>query len=111
MTDQQLPEPDRIASARSLPVRDMVERDGESVVLLDGQVLHLSEMATFARECCVDWMDFPELVDRLVAEFGVPEDGDEDATRLVLGVLTSLSGSGLVELRGASEDPVAGRES
>lgn len=75
---------------RAVPVQDQVERDGESVVLLDGQVLHLSALATAVRAACIDWVPLSELAHRLAEQFGAPEQGIADATRALVDELVEV---------------------
>ena len=83
--------------ARRLPVADRVERDGESVVLVDRQVVRLSTLATALLELCRDWATAPELARGLLDRVGEPPDG-VDPVVATESALATLRDQGLVEL-------------
>ncbi len=82
--------------ARCVPALDTVERDGDSVVLLAGQVLHVSAVGTAVRSLSTDWTDLPVLTEALVSTFGAPPEAGDEATERVL---RELADAGLVTLR------------
>ena len=83
--------------ARRVPVQDEVIRDGESVVLLDRQVIRLSAIGTTLLELTGDWRELDELTLDLTDRFGQPPEGF-DATAMTEEALQALNGQGLVEL-------------
>jgi hypothetical protein len=83
--------------ARRLPVADRVERDGESVVLVDRQVVRLSELATALLELCAEWATPHELAGGLLDRVGEPPAG-VDPVVAVESALRALHDEGLVEL-------------
>ncbi|MBW8173878.1 hypothetical protein K0651_12550 [Ornithinimicrobium sp. Arc0846-15] len=59
---------------------DVLEREGESLVLANGMIHRLSPPATLIlQRANAGWIGVPELVVALVTEFGDPPDGDADA--------------------------------
>lgn len=86
------------ARVRAVPVRDEVVRDGASVVLHDGQVLHLSVIATTVRLLAADWVTVADLVSRVEEEVGPAPDGEGLA--LLTSQLEELARLGLVEVAG-----------
>lgn len=81
---------------KALPVVDRLERDGRTLLLLEGLVVELSPVALAAYDAVSDGgLGVPELTDVLVDEFGAPEGaGDEVVRRLVqelasMGLVTS----------------------
>ncbi len=81
---------------RRSEVPDEVLRDGESVVLLAGRVLHVSELGTLVRRLTPEWTELSTLTGALEAAVGAPEDGDTAGHTETL--LRELAGTGLVEL-------------
>ena len=81
---------------RRLPVADRVDRDGESVVLVDREVVRLSAVATALLDACPDWTEEERLVAVLVERFGPPP-GGEDPVLLVDRALATLTVHRLVE--------------
>lgn len=94
------PGPD--TSVRSVPVRDEVVRDGASVVLHEGQVLHLSAIATAVRALAADWVTVAELVARVEDVVGPAPDGE--GLTLLTTQLEELARLGLVEVSGRPSD-------
>jgi hypothetical protein len=97
--------------ARRLEIVDEYVEDGRAAVYTTaGMVVLLSELATSAWGLLGDdWVASTQLAERLVDEFGDPDDsGDTDdpddraADRLTEDVLRSLAEMSLVEL---AEDP------
>lgn len=79
---------------RALPVVDRLERGGRTLLLLEHQVVELSELALAAYDTVVAApLSLTELTGRLVAEFGVPEGDPEVAMQ---GIVDELVGLGLV---------------
>jgi hypothetical protein len=83
--------------ARRVPVQDEVVRDGESVVLLDRQVIRLSAIGTTLLELTGEWRDLDELTVDLTDRFGHPPEG-HSATAMAEAALQALAEQGLVEL-------------
>lgn len=83
--------------ARRVPVQDEVVRDGESVVLLDRQVIRLSALGTTLLELCGQWRGVGELAAELAERFGAPPEG-ADATAMTEAALRALHQQGLVDL-------------
>lgn len=65
-----------MVSYRSVPAHDELHRDGESLVLLDGQVQRVSALGTAIRRRAVATATLEELAAALEAEFGAPPAGD-----------------------------------
>ena len=82
--------------ARSRPVDDRVDRDGEAVVLIGDRAVRLSAVATAVVDACTDWTDVDDLATRLVSRFGPPPGAD--AARATRAVLAELAEQGLVDL-------------
>lgn len=82
--------------ARSRPVDDRVDRDGEALVLVGDRAVRLSAVATAVVDACPDWTDVDDLAARLVSRFGPPPGAD--AAPVTRAVLTELAQEGLVEL-------------
>lgn len=87
---------ERGVRARTLPVTDRVDRDGEAVVLAGRQVVRLSALATAVVDACAEWRDLDALTEVLVAQFGEPP--DDDVRSRTAAALTELRDQGLVEL-------------
>lgn len=81
---------------RAVAVRDEVPRDGESVVLHDGQVLHLSVIATLLRSLAGDWISLEDLTQAVELAVGPPPGGD--AERLLTEQVGELERLGLLEV-------------
>jgi hypothetical protein len=81
---------------RAVAVRDEVPRDGESVVLHDGQVLHLSVIATLLRSLASDWISLKDLTQAVELAVGPPSGGD--AERLLTEQVGELERLGLLEV-------------
>lgn len=83
---------------RAVRVADEVVREGRSVVLLDSQVLEVSEIGTAVRALAPGWTGVEEVAGRLEEEFGAPEGGATLEHTVTL--LRELAAAGLVELDG-----------
>ena len=85
------------ARVRRVPVIDEYVEDGRSAILLPGQVLTLSEVATAVLALMgLEWSSVADLVVAVETEIGAP---DGISTHEALGsVLDDLAGHGLVEL-------------
>ena len=79
---------------RTVPAHDELHRDGESLVLLDGQVQRVSALGATAHE----GLSVTELADVLTAEFGPPPDGDTLGT--TVQVVATLLSVGLLDVVG-----------
>lgn len=84
--------------ARRLPVADEIHEGGESVVLLDGNVLLLSALATSLLRGVGDGAELSEVADALGVEFGLPPDGVSPLDLTVVKA-RELVEQGLLELR------------
>jgi hypothetical protein len=82
--------------ARTRPVADRVDREGEAVVLVGDRAVRLSAVATAVVDACPDWTHADDLAARLVARFGPPPGAD--AARATRAVLAELAREGLVDL-------------
>ena len=81
---------------RRLPVLDEYVEDGHSAVLLQGQVLALSAIATAVLALLSEeWSSTVELLERVEVEIGAPEDGETAGA--LDAVLNELVGHALVE--------------
>lgn len=81
---------------RRLPVLDEYVEDGRSAVLLPGQVLTLSEIATAVLALLGDeWSSFSDLVVAVESEIGAPDGGG--TAEALSGVLDELVTRTLVE--------------
>jgi hypothetical protein len=80
--------------ARRRPFDDELVIDGELVVLLDGTVVVLSEVASAALDQLVTdrWTSVEDLSRHLESTVGLPDDGDA----AVGALLTTLADGGLV---------------
>lgn len=65
-----------MVSYRSVPAHDELHRDGESLVLLDGQVQRVSALGTAIRRLALPTATLGELAAALEQEFGAPPAGD-----------------------------------
>lgn len=79
-----------------VPADDMLVRDGETAVLVDGVVVRLSELSAVIYDLTEDLVDVRHLARELEARFGAPEGlTSEEATGHAVtellrhGVLTS----------------------
>lgn len=81
---------------RTVPAHDELHRDGESLVLLDGQVRRVSMLGTLVRDRARDGLGVAELAEVLAEEFGPPPDGDTLAT--TAQVVATLLSVGLLEV-------------
>ena len=88
---------------RAVPVRDEVQRFGESVVLHDGQVLHLSSIPTLVRSRASVWTDLDDLLRAVEDVVGAGPDGS--GRRILAEQVRELSQIGLVEVDGDAEVP------
>lgn len=79
---------------RTVPAHDELHHDGESLVLLDGQVRRVSPLGTVIREHAVDGATVAELGALLEETFGAPEDGS--AEELTRGAVDTLLEAGLL---------------
>ena len=79
---------------RRAPVDDELMIDGELVVLVDDQVLVLSEVASQALHGLVTtvWTSLETLTQQLASSVGLPEDGP----RAVSSLVSALQEAGLV---------------
>lgn len=77
-------------------VEDILERDGQAVVLVDSQVMLLSHLAAQAALAARGGLTVAQLCDHLVAAFGPPPDGTEPLVHLET-TLTELERVGVVE--------------
>lgn len=83
---------------RTVPAHDELHRDGESLVLLDGQVQRVSALGTVVRATAHEGLSVTELADVLTAEFGPPPDGDTLGT--TVQVVATLLSVGLLDVVG-----------
>jgi hypothetical protein len=86
-----------VSRVRRRPVVDAYVEDGRAAVFaLDGDVVALSELATWAWSALTeDWTEVAVLSEALVAEFGEPE--GVEALVATDGVVEILVGHGLAE--------------
>lgn len=91
---------------RTRPYADLLERDGEALVLLrDGAgLVRLSSMGVAIVELATNGIDLQALAGALERRFGTPPDGT--ARDLTVSMVTALRGKGLLEL---TEPPPGGR--
>ncbi|HBX82044.1 MAG: PqqD family peptide modification chaperone [Propionibacteriaceae bacterium] len=86
-----------------IPVADMLEHDGELLVLTDSTLLRLPELGARLLTACEEPRTVAELADLLEQIFGPPEEGSTlEATQTAV---TALRGAGL--LRDVEDEPVA----
>ena len=83
--------------ARSRPVLDRVDRNGEAAVLVERRVVRLSPLAVALVDRCADWAEEGDLAVELVRRFGEPPDGTS-ALQATRGALQDLAAEGLVDL-------------
>lgn len=82
------PAPDHHTRVRTVPAHDELHRDGESLVLVDGQVQRVSLLGTMIRELADEGIGVEELAGVLEARFGAPADGSTlDLTRAAVRAL------------------------
>lgn len=79
---------------RTVPAHDELHHDGESLVLLDGQVRRISPIGTAIRTAASDGTGVIELARVLEKLFGVPEDGD--ALALTRAAVHTMLAEGLL---------------
>lgn len=80
---------------RSVPAHDELHRDGESLVLHDGQVQRVSPLGTVIRQHAEQPRTVDELTALLEQTFGVPPEGD--AGELTTRAVATLVQAGLLE--------------
>ncbi len=80
-------------------VDDILERDGQAVVLVDSQVMLLSHLAAQVALTAREGLTVAQLCDHLVAVFGLPPDGTEPAVHLQT-TLAELERVGVIERYG-----------
>jgi hypothetical protein len=78
-------------------VLDRVDREGEAVVLVDRQVVHLSALAVVLLDACTDWTEVSQLSEVAVARYGPAPEG-VDHREVVATALSDLHDQGLVDL-------------
>jgi hypothetical protein len=69
-------------------VTDVLSRDGETAVLIDGHALRLGVLGAAILELAEDWVDVEELAAALAARFGPPE--TSSATAATKSAVTEL---------------------
>ena len=80
---------------RRVSGHDELHHDGESLVLIDGEVKRISALGTVLREVAREPHTLDELAAALAEEFGAPPEGDAvEVTRQALDVLVE---AGLME--------------
>lgn len=85
-------------SVRTVVAHDELHRDGESLVLLDGQVHRVSALGTMIRERAGGPITLEELAGALEEAFGAPPEGT--ALELTRQAVDALVAVGLVEVVG-----------
>lgn len=78
----------------TVPAHDELHRDGEALVLHDGQVRRISPLGTVIRERASAGASLEELTAELEERFGTPPGGD--ATTLTREAVTVLLDAGLL---------------
>lgn len=86
---------------RTVPAHDELHKDGESLVLLDGQVRRMSPIGTVIRASAQQGATVERLAEVLEEIFGVPEDGD--ALSLTRTAVRTMLAEGLLEELPAAE--------
>lgn len=82
-------------SVRAVVAHDELHRDGESLVLVEGQVHRVSALGTFIRERAGGPVTLEELAQALETAFGPPPEGTAlEQTRAAVEVLLA---AGLLE--------------
>ena len=71
-------------------------RDGESVVLVDREVIRLSALATHLLDSLPGWTEIDDLTATLLAAFGDPPEG-VDPRAATEAAVSTLAGQRLVE--------------
>ena len=80
---------------RRVEGHDELHHEGESLVLIDGEVKRISALGTSLRRLTVEPRSLAELTQGLVEEYGAPPEGSaEDVTR---GAIAALVDAGLLE--------------
>ena len=80
-------------------VDEYVDPSGESAVLVEGNVVVVSELATHLLRLVGDgWASAPDIAAGLVATFGDPPEGT-DAVAMTTDALVALQEQGIVEIR------------
>lgn len=80
---------------RRVPAHDELHHEGESLVLIDGEVKRISALGTSLRGLTDEPRTLAELTEALVREFGAPPDGSADeVTRQAVDALVD---AGLLE--------------
>lgn len=83
---------------RSVPAHDELHHEGESLVLVDGQVHRVSALGTAIRRRAVEPATLEELAQALEEEFGAPPEGS--AVELTQGAVDTLVAAGLLQVVG-----------
>lgn len=80
----------------AVPWRDLLERDGEALVLYAGKVVRLGALGAAILKSAEKGIELDALCRDLEEQFGAPPEGTlEDAVR---GKLSELLGEGIVEI-------------
>lgn len=80
---------------RAIQAHDVLERDGDTVMLMDGRLMRLSPIGAAAWSLCRDWTSLEALARSLGDEFGVP--ADADLLQTTRDLVASLEAQGLLE--------------
>lgn len=80
---------------RTVPAHDELHHEGESLVLVDGQVRRVSPLGTVIRASAVEGATLAELATVLEETFGAPAEGD--ALEITRQALDTLLEAGLLE--------------
>lgn len=86
-----------MVSVRAVPAHDELHHEGESLVLLDGQVQRVSALGTTIRRACSSGpLALEALAELLEQEFGPPPQGS--TLELTRRALDDLVAAGLLEV-------------
>lgn len=84
-----------VQQVRTVPAHDELHHQGESLVLLDGQVRRISPIGTVIRASAVHGATVEELASILEDRFGAPENGD--VRELTRSAVHTMLDEGLLE--------------
>lgn len=65
-----------VTGVRSVPAHDELHHEGESLVLMDGEVRRVSPIGTTIRTLAADGIAVEDLARALEEEYGIPPEGE-----------------------------------
>lgn len=83
-----------MTGVRTVPAHDELHDEGESLVLMDGEVRRVSPIGTTIRALAADGIEVEDLARALEEEYGIPPEGD--ALELTRRAVSDLLEAGLL---------------